>query len=178
MTRLLIPTLLTLACTAPAFAQAATLLHPGAEVRVTSPGARGRFAVDEVSPDTLTLRDPTGIVVRVPMTSVQKLSISRGRRSAGSAALRSAGIGFAFGAVTGATIGLVSGDDPPGGLITFSAGDKAMIAGVLLGGSGALLGGVIGLLAPGERWESVPLDDVRAGLSSDGGIALGLAIRF
>jgi hypothetical protein len=182
MTRLLIPTLLTLACTAAATAQAAgpaeSHVRPGAEVRVTSPTASGRFVVDEIGADMLTLRDPSGSTLRVPLASVTELSVSLGRRTPGAGALRGAGMGFAGGAVFGIILGYVDGDDPPEEWFSYSAEDKALMYGLLLGvGSGAV-GMVYGLASPGDQWESVPLGRVRTGMTRDGGFAVGYAVRF
>ena len=182
MTRLLIPTLLTLACTAPAAAQAAqsaeSHVRPGAEVRVTSATASGRFVVREMDSETLTLRDSSGAAVRVPLATVTTLSVSRGRRSAGQGALRGAGLGFAGGAVAGIILGYVDGDDPPDTWFSYTSEEKALMYGLLLGvGSGAV-GMVVGLASPGEQWESVPLERVRAGVASDGGLAVAYSIRF
>jgi hypothetical protein len=183
MTRLLIPTLHTLGCTAPVAAQtaaqASSHVRPGAEVRVTSPSASGRFVVQEMDSGILTLRDSSGAAVRVPLASVTMLSVSRGRRSAGAGALRGAGLGFAGGAVAGIILGYVAGDDPPEDLwFAYSAEDKALIYGVLLGVGSGLVGTVVGLASPGEQWESVPLERVRAGMASDGGLAVAYSIRF
>lgn len=178
MTRLLIPTLLTLALAAPLAAQTPPALRPGDDVRLTSPNASGRFVVQELSAETLTLRDDDGAVLHVPITSVRGLSVSRGSRTAGAGALRGAGVGFLAGAGTGILAGLIAGDDPPSTFISFSKEEKALALGILLGGTGALAGTVIGLVAPGEKWERVGLDAARAGVSADGGVALGYSVRF
>jgi len=182
MTRLLIPTLLALACTVPAFAQASaqapSQVRPGDGVRVTSPTASGRFVLHEMDAKTLTLRDSSGAAVRVPLASVTKLSVSLGRRSAGRGALRGAGLGFAGGAVSGIILGFVDGDDPSGGFPSLTAEEKALGYGLLLGVGSGLVGAVVGLASPGEQWESVPLEHVRAGLAGDGGFAVGYTIRF
>lgn len=182
MARLLIPTLLTLACTVPAAAQVApsagSHVRPGAEVRVTSPTVSGRFVVDEMDSETLTLRGPSGTALRVPLASVTSLSISQGRRSAGAGALRGAAFGFAGGAASGILLGYVGGDDPPDGWFSYTAEDKALMYGVLLGVGSGLVGAVVGLASPGEQWESVPLERVRADMARDGGLAVGYTIRF
>ena len=181
MTRLLITTLLTLACTAPAAAQAAASasspVRPGAEVRVASPTTSGQFVVDEMDSEILTLRDSSGATLRVPLASLTRLSVSHGRRSAGAGALRGAFLGFAGGAVSGIILGYVAGDDPEG-FVAFTAEQKAGAYGLLLGVGSGLVGMVVGLASPGERWESVPLERVRAGVARDGGLAVGYTIRF
>jgi len=182
MTRLLIATLLTLACIAPAAAQAAapasSPVRPGAEVRVTSPSASGRFVVQEMDSGIVTLRDSSGLALRVPLASVTTLSVLRGRRPAGQRALRGAGVGFAGGAVSGIILGYVDGDDRSNAFISFTAEEKAVAYGLLLGVGSGLVGMVVGLASSGEQWESIPLEHVRAGVASDGGLAVGYTIRF
>lgn len=53
------------------------------------------------------------------------------------------GLGFLFGGGLGAILGLASGDDEEG-IIAFSAGEKALVLGIVFGVPSALLGGVIG----------------------------------
>lgn len=175
MTRILPAILLTLACVGPAIAQTPSL-PPGTEVRVASPAASGQYRVDRMSADTLTLRDAKGGIVQVPMVSLRELSVSGGRRSGAAGAVRGGTIGLAGGALSGAVIGYASGDDPAG-WFAFTAEDKAVMLGVLLGGAGAVVGAIIGALAPGEQWEPITLEPAPAGLS-DGGVAVGYAIRF
>ena len=177
MTRLMIPTLLTLVWAAPGLAQKAPPLETGAVVRINSPAASGRYVIERHSGQTLTLRDSTGSTVQIPLASVTELSVSRGRRPAGARALRGAGFGLLVGAGSGAVIGFVSGDDPDG-FISLTAEEKALGMGVLLGGAGALIGTVIGLLSRGEEWEPVPLSSIRTGASSDGGMTIGYTMRF
>ena len=61
------------------------------------------------------------------------------------------GLGLAIGAGGGVLMGLASGDDPSNQFIAFSAGQKAAALGVLLGGTGA----VIGLIAGASSWRDV-----------------------
>lgn len=57
------------------------------------------------------------------------------------------GFGTLIGGGIGAVSGLVSGDDTDGGLLQFSAGEKALMGGILLGLAGGVTGGVIGALS-------------------------------
>jgi len=61
------------------------------------------------------------------------------------------GLGLLAGIGSGIVIGLASGDDhcPPGGfcLFQFSAGDKAILGGIVLGGAGLVLGALLGAVA-------------------------------
>ncbi len=58
--------------------------------------------------------------------------------------LRGAGIGLLAGIASGGSIGLASGNDPPG-FLSMTAGDKAAIGGVLLGGVGLIVGTIAGI---------------------------------
>jgi hypothetical protein len=71
--------------------------------------------------------------------------------------LKGLGQGFLIGAVPGALIGLLSGDDS-GGFIRFTAGQKALIGGLFLGLAGATVGGLVGALAGID--EPIDLSDV------------------
>lgn len=67
----------------------------------------------------------------------------RRRGATGRTILAGAGIGI----LTGAVIGLASGDDPPGTWFRFSAGEKAVALGVFLGITGTVVGTIAGLLS-------------------------------
>ena len=76
--------------------------------------------------------------------------------------LQGLGLGMLIGGTGGAILGASGGDDPPCGpesfcILRFSAGEKAVFAGVAFGGLGALIGGIVGALR-GDRdeWESTP----------------------
>ncbi len=90
-----------------------------------------------------------------------------------------AGIGLLAGAFSGAFIGLASGDDPPG-FLSFTAEEKAALGAFVFGGLGGVIGLIAGTASPGERWEEVPLDQLRVsfGPQRDGPFGLGLLVRF
>ncbi len=98
--------------------------------------------------------------VSLPLASVTKVEVSRGKKSNG---LIGAGIGALVGAGTGAVIGFSLGDDPPlfGEPFPFSAERKAAILALLGGGIGAIIGALIGAKVESEYWEEVPLEKVR-----------------
>jgi hypothetical protein len=148
-------------------------------VRITSPTATGRFTVDDVADDVLTLHDSTGAAVRVAVQTVTRLAVWRGTRSRAAGALRGAGLGLAAGAGAGILKGFASGDDPPETFFAFTAEEKAAMFAILLGGTAGIVGGVLGLAKPGERWERVQLPDAaRVGVAHDGGVAVGYTLRF
>ena len=57
------------------------------------------------------------------------------------------GKGLLIGAGTGALLGLASGDDSSSGWFSFSASDKALMGGFLLGLGGIIVGGISGLMS-------------------------------
>jgi hypothetical protein len=139
-------------------AQGTPSVQVGSRVRIESPVARGIFSVVRVTDDTVTVRtDALSAPVAVPRADMTRLALSMGRRSAGSGAWRGALTGAALGAVVGAATGLASGDDDESAWFAMSAGEKAVGGGVALGLGGAILGGVVGAIYRGERWERTPL---------------------
>ena len=69
-------------------------------------------------------------------------------------------VGGLIGMAVGAGIGLADGDDPAG-IFTFSAEQKAVAAGTMVGLLGALFGAIA---APGPQWQSVATgSDTRVG---------------
>ena len=101
------------------------------------------------------------------------VSIQRQRK-----VLKSVGVGSLVGALSGAFIGLASGDDD-----LFSPPEKALIAGVALSLAGAAVGLVVGLVRRPDAWSpALPADVdltvlplVREG---GAGVHVGLALRF
>jgi hypothetical protein len=146
-------------------------------------------------PDTLTVSVGPGREAVVKRADVWRMEHSAGKRSRGAGALRGAAIGLGVGVVLGAGVGALSGDDrervvycPPyhgfgfgplcGPLFTFSARDKAIIGGIGLGSLGAVLGGIGGAAAPGERWRRAHgVRDVALELQP-AGLGARLALRF
>jgi hypothetical protein len=97
----------------------------------------------EQTADGVAYRSETGYVPAANVTRVIEKRRGRG-------ALEGLGIGALIGAASGAIIGFADGDDvcPETGwcLFQFTAGEKAFMAGTFLGGLGAGLGAVIGLV--------------------------------
>ncbi|HEX6309798.1 MAG TPA: hypothetical protein VFZ69_16610 [Longimicrobiales bacterium] len=154
-------------------------VRAGDEVRVQSRAAAGRFTVTAVTSGILTLCDSAANCVGVPVGDVTELEVFRGPRSGWAGAGRGAGYGFLAGAGAGILIGLASGDDDPRSWFALSAEEKAFMGGVLLGGAGGIIGALIGVSAPGERWERVDLRrDATVSASRDGGVAVGYTLRF
>ncbi len=134
------------------------VVAPGARVRVTAPLMAPEPLVGTVlklDADTIFL---TGVALRrgkvaVPVASVKRLEVSRGRSSL---ALQFAVIGFIAGAWIGANAvenqSFYSIDEP-----------LATLAGVAV--VGGVAGAVVGSAIGSEQWEVVPLDRLRSGMS-------------
>jgi hypothetical protein len=162
-------------------------IQTGDQVRIAAGLVSGRFTVLEVSADTMVLRDSIGgQEVRVGFTSVEQIA-RRENRTSWQGAKRGALIGVLVGSVIGAVGGLASGDDEcrstGGGFgfcFAYTAEEKALILGITGGATGVVLGGVIGLAAPGQRWVEVSLPSFpRVGLIySKGSIGIGYSVRL
>ena len=156
---------------------------PGQRVKVNSPEARGTFVVQSAGLDTLVLTTPNGSETRsVPFASISRLEVSGGERSRMSGFGRGAGFGFLIGAGVGGMLGYADGDDECSGdswcLFQMSASEKALVAGVAIGGLSAVIGGIVGVANPGERWQRVPVQRVSAGPAPGGGFAASVLLAF
>jgi hypothetical protein len=154
-------------------AQQESLLAPGERVRVTAPsiGVHERVCTfSALRRDTALVMD-RGTLLALPLASVTKLEVSRGR---GSRAGKGAVIGLLVGTGAGAALGVIdlAGEDEVAEyLFVFYAG--------LGGGVGALLGAVLGAVSRVDRWEPVRLYPVRVGLRSqrNGVLTLSLSLN-
>ncbi len=108
--------------------------------------------VDSLNRDRIWLRPAGESATSVPLTQVQRMELSQGRKA-------DLGKGLALGALTGAAVGgalwlaFISGD--------FDDGNKGMWAAVFLGSGvvgGALAGAGLSLILARDRWEVVPRD--------------------
>ena len=157
-------------------------LSPGARVRVTTSGpspSRQVGSVLELREDSLVIRpDGRADSLAIPLARVTDIELSRGLRTQGR---RGLGVGFLVGAGAGVLIGLTDGDDPPGAFFSFSAEEKALMAGSMLGVAGAVVGGLVGLVSRTEKWSRVPLGAAtgRVGVAPrPGGVGLSVSLRF
>jgi len=91
---------------------------------------------------------------------------------------RGAGIGFLAGAAFGTVAGVISCSD--GGCTEGGAGYWTAVSAGFFAASGAVVGAVIGALVKTERWEEVPLDQLRVSFVplGEGRFALGLSVEF
>lgn len=122
-----------------------TEAHEVAGDEVTLVGQRGHqvTAVGVAAPGGITFYDKAngGMVPSQEIVRIEETSHGLG-------AAQGFGIGAGIGVLTGAVIGLSSGDDECNDdqfcIFEFSAGEKAVIAGIALGGLGGLIGLVVG----------------------------------
>ena len=151
----------------------------GDRIRVTAaPNALdNRIArVLSVRGDSLFLHVAPAETLGVARVDVTRLEVSAGR---GRHTLQGAGIGALIGAASGAIMGYASGDDR--GWWCFTAGEKAAITAVGVGGLGAVLGAVVGAQHVSDRWTSVPLGSAEANprlLIRPDGTRLGMSVAF
>ena len=94
--------------------------------------------------------------------------------------LYSAGIGFAAGAL--GTVIYCSGNNEfsDEGKCEVYGRDFTLMTTGLVGAAGGIVGVIIGYGIKTDRWEEVPLDQLRVSLAPqrDGGFALGFSVRF
>lgn len=98
----------------------------------------------------------------IPLAAVKKLEISRGHIPRGKNVLKGAGIGLLIGGGVGVLVGLKL-DDPSSSEMTTSA--WMLLGGAVGGGTGLVIGSVLGASISTDRWEEIPLETFRAGLS-------------
>lgn len=161
-------------------------VRAGDRVRVRSAGYRGVFEVAELADPGLVVRrtDGAGTVDTIPLASIDRLETRREPWSRGRGAVRGMLWGAAGGAATGVVLGYADGDDH-GGILSFTAEEKAFMFAVVLGSAGAAAGGIVGALMPGHRWETLvpaaavghgPLSGARVGVVPLSGGRLGVKV--
>ncbi len=159
-------------------AQTPPLVEPGQRLRVTARDSIGQPSGRLVG--TLVTVTAEHIVVErrgdqltMPRELVTRLEVSRGQRSKrGTGAV----IGFLLGAGVGAVVGVASCQADGQG---DCRRDAALIGVAAVGALGAGIGAIVGA-GKTDRWEEVPLDQLRVSFAPqrDGRIALGVLVRF
>jgi hypothetical protein len=86
----------------------------------------------------LLLGSYSGADISIDVPDIKTIKIVKG-----SGALPGLAYGFLIGGAVGAAIGLASGDDAPH-FVRFTAGQKALIAGAVLGAAGGVIGLIVG----------------------------------
>lgn len=162
-------------------AQTAGSFPAGSYVRAAVGGHWRYGTFEQAVPDSLILGVGKSGTERLalPLSSVLRLEARTGRRShAITGLLMGSLIGFAGGAAAGNALCTSSG-----GLFESDCADAPVpelvggaMGGLVLGGMGALIGWAIRT----DRWEEVPLQSLRVGLTSrpGGSIEAGLSMRF
>ncbi|UCC73171.1 MAG: hypothetical protein JSV86_00990 [Gemmatimonadota bacterium] len=159
---------------------AASELSVGDKVRVRAQHGEGRWWVGTVSDlgsDTLRIqRENSPNTLAFPYAMIGELEVSRGRGKSNFLP------GLAYGALGGAVIVgsmmFLSGGDPDA-YIGRTAEEKALIGAAVGGVLGAVLGGFFGALSHADRWEEVPLDQLRVGIMPQPrGFSVGVSVKL
>ncbi len=150
---------------------------PGVTVRVSAPPVVEKHVVGFVvslDRDTLVLNvEGRAAPLMIPLVSVGVLEVHRGRKSRiGRGALIGLGVGVAVGGVSG--FGLCEMDETKSGCEFHEHIFGSLISGALFGLLGGGFGALIGVAVRTDRWEAVPLERIRVGLTRHGGRGLAL----
>ena len=156
-------------------------LQPGDRIRIYAPSEYQDRVVGSIwsmERDTIVVKNESNATWRIPNAAITRLEFSQGRRSGSAGALRGLLIGGGAGTLVGlaAVVAACTSDDA--GLIDPCG--YAPAAFVVATFVGALTGMTVGALSPGERWEEVPLDQLRVSIvpQRDGRLGFGLAVTF
>ncbi|MGD2152538.1 MAG: hypothetical protein PVG79_04670 [Gemmatimonadales bacterium] len=174
------------------------LAASGQQARPIAPGERIRVSSDlyfdplvgtltAIESDTLMMAADWAAgpaTVRLPLASVTRLEVSRGR---GTKFVQGALLGGALGAALGAIeVAAFSNWGECWGPTVSCANDEEVgvehyLGAMAIGGAiGAGIGGIIGLMIGTDRWETLPLGEIRIGPApgAQGGVAARLAMRI
>jgi hypothetical protein len=146
-------------------------LPAGSTVRLFTPAAATYTLPQSVQPsDTVMLVQPFGMGARtIPCARLNHVQLRVGDRPRSQNILRGAGVGLLVGAVAGgALIYFTTEPDDGDGYEILSRRDVTIIGAVLGGGTGTVVGGVAGALAPARRWEEVPFSPHQARAAAEG----------
>jgi hypothetical protein len=134
-------------------------LELGTRVRVYAP----ELGIERQSATFEALRGDTLVVVAdsamyCPLASVVRLDLYRGR---GGHPWTGAALGFVAGAIAGGAAAIISCENT-----LCSVGPDVVLGGAGIGGlAGGLLGAGVGALIKTDRWEEVPLDQLRVSVA-------------
>ena len=143
-------------------------LAPGTRVRVVRKGTAGASigSLVEIGAGGLVVRLKDGGTLRMPLSDLQRLEVSR----RGSRRTQGALIGIGLGALGGYALGSSTND--AGGIYSNSQ------AGAIVAVPGAILGGLVGVVVGDEKWRRVEEGGVQVGLGAQGRGGIALAVRF
>jgi hypothetical protein len=159
----------------------------GADTLVLRPdprGAESELRLPWEVPDTDGSGEPE---VRVPVAFVEKLELFRGRGTSGARVAKTAVLGAAGGAIVGLVLRALSSLPPPcidwldtGACVARQEEPEPASWGIvaLMATGCAVAGGLYGL-TPKDRWEEVPLDQLRVSFAPRrDGFAVGISVAF
>jgi len=170
--------------TARVYAETEHELEVGVRLRIRTSGVTAEYVLEAIGADSLTVLGRNDSELRqLAFDQVQRIDM-RVARSPGWGAIRGAAIGGAIGAVGGAIYAVSTWDDVDVDCGPFDETCSAAASGLrfvgsvgIFGMSGMLIGGVVGAMSPGERWQSVNLP-VSIGISFDDDRALYVQFSF
>ena len=157
---------------------------PGSRVRIAAPSlglSESVGTVQETTDEALVVQFEyprrMGPVERSEIVELE-VSIQRQRR-----VLKSLGVGLLVGAGSGVLLGLASGDDPPEMFLAFTAEEKALVGGAMLGLTGGVVGLIVGLVQRQDVWSPILPGDVDLTVlplvrERGAGLHVGLGLRF
>ncbi len=167
-------------------AQETGAVSPGARVRVSLRATTTYLTRDRIVGSLVSLRRDTVVVsehagradLALPIESIRLFEVSRGRTSG---AKKGALIGLVSGAAGGIAAGLIV--CAGGNCNNSGTGDLTRLVSTVLGVGGGLAGAGIGSLVGGrihsDRWERVPIKDLRVGVAPSGlGVRLCVSMAF
>lgn len=146
-------------------------LQAGSTVRLHAPSAATYTLPQSVRPGDSEIALPAagGTARTVRCADVRRVELRAGTRSRSQVALRRAGIGLLAGAVVGAGLGYFAWEESDGDeWQIFDRDEATLMSAVYLGGAAAVIGGVSGYVAPGSRWEDVPVAPRAARVPAEG----------
>jgi hypothetical protein len=134
-------------------------LAAGSVVRLHS-GIQGTYTLPlpVQTTDTAIVIPSSGNIARKPVRcgNLRRVELRVGHRSRVRSGLTGAGVGLVMGGIVGAAVGYADWRESTEFQL-FSREESMALGATLIGGLGAVTGGVIGFVAPGSRWEDVPL---------------------
>lgn len=144
-------------------------LQAGSTVRLHAPRAATYVLPQPVRPSDTQIVLPAHARARtVRCADLDRVQLQVSPGSRGRSTLRGAGIGLLVGAATGAALGYFGTEEDDSGWEILSREEVAGIGAVIVGGTGALVGGVIGYTTSGSRWQDVPLTTRTARVPAEG----------